>query len=102
MRGRDARLVCSDFKDKHPKGTRMRVGKKLVVVASLLATGVSTAVFFRKDASQTEPRQEATRESPFRDRVERRVAAGAAWAQGLRARRSNQSLPATRVPSATT
>ncbi len=80
----------------------MPVGKKLVVVASLLATGVSTALFFRKDASQTEPRQEATQESPFRDRVERRVAAGAAWAQGLRARRSNQSLPVTRVPSATT
>ena len=80
----------------------MPVGKKLVVVASLLATGVSAAFFFRKDASQTEPRQEATRESPFRDRVERRVAVGAAWAQGLRARRSNQSLPVTRVPGATT
>jgi len=80
----------------------MPVGKKLVVVASLLATGVGTALFFRKDASQTEPRQDAIRESPFRDRVERRVAAGAAWAQGLRARRAKESLQATRVPTATT
>ncbi len=58
----------------------MPVGKKLVVVASVLATGAGAAFFFRKDASPATSWQSALDESPFRERVERRVAVDAAWA----------------------
>ncbi len=59
----------------------MPVGKKLVVVASVLATGAGAALFFRKDASPATSWQNALDDSPFRERVERRVAADAAWAR---------------------
>jgi nucleoid-associated protein YgaU len=59
---------------------RMPVGKKLVVAASVLATGAGAAFFFRKDASTAMSWPSTLDESPFRQRVERRVAADAAWA----------------------
>ena len=60
----------------------MRVGKKLVVVLSVLATGIGAAIFFRKDASQVDTRQ-GTLSNPFGQRVERRILAGAAWARKI-------------------
>ncbi len=59
----------------------MPVGKKLVVVASVLATGAGAALFFRKDASPATSWQSVLDDSPFRERVERRVADDAAWAK---------------------
>jgi nucleoid-associated protein YgaU len=82
----------------------MPVGRKLVVVLSVLATGASTAFFFRKDASRVDP-QEALDEIPFRSRIERRLAADAAWPKGTdgalpgAAPRSKQAM---RVPQAAT
>jgi nucleoid-associated protein YgaU len=81
----------------------MPAGKKLVVAASVIATGVSAALFFRKDASQVTGWQEASAESPFRERVERRVAADAAWAKttaGRHVESAARSAPAFRVPPA--
>jgi nucleoid-associated protein YgaU len=83
----------------------MPVGKKLVVVASVLATGACAAFFFRKDASQVAGWQEAQENSPFRERVERRVAADAAWAktpQGTRVEAALPEPPTFRVPTAET
>lgn len=83
----------------------MPVGKKLVVVMSVLATGIGTAFFFRKDASQTEPWHEAQEQSPFRDRVERRVVADAAWnTRAIDTRQPAHVKPkqALRVPTAAT
>ncbi len=51
----------------------MPVTKKLTVVLSVLLTGTSAAVFFRKDASPDSSRQEALTETSFHQRVERRV-----------------------------
>jgi nucleoid-associated protein YgaU len=59
----------------------MPVGKKLVVAASVLATGAGAALFFRKDASTATSWPSTLDESPFRQRVERRVATDAAWAR---------------------
>jgi hypothetical protein len=61
--------------------TRMPVGKKLVVAASVLATGAGAALFFRKDASTAMSWPSTLDESPFRQHVERRVATDAAWAK---------------------
>ncbi len=83
----------------------MPVGKKLVVVASVLATGAGAAFFFRKDASQVTGWQAAQDNSPFRQRVERRVAADAAWAEstlGTRVESTTSGRPTYRVPTAET
>src|SRR5262245_50435088 len=61
----------------------MPVGKKLAVVLSVMATGASAAFFFRKDASQSGFRHEASDHDPFQKRVERRIAGGAAWTRQL-------------------
>lgn len=68
--------------------------KKLAVVVSVLVTGASTALFFRKDASQFSFRQEASAVDPFRQRIERRVTSDAAWNSSLRsgASRPQQAL----------
>ncbi|MBI3838728.1 MAG: LysM peptidoglycan-binding domain-containing protein [Planctomycetia bacterium] len=82
----------------------MLVGKKLVVVLSMLTAGAGTAFFFRKDASQVN-RQEASDETPFRSRVERRVAADATWSQDSGGPLSGGALrpkQALRVPQAAT
>jgi len=59
----------------------MQIGKKLVVVATVLTTGVAAALFFRKDASPDDSWQVGPVESPFRRRVESRVDADGAWAR---------------------
>ncbi|HEX3727788.1 MAG TPA: hypothetical protein VHV08_16160 [Pirellulales bacterium] len=59
----------------------MSIGKKWMVVASVMATGFGTALFFRKDASQASRRQTGLEESTFRQHVERRVADDAAHAR---------------------
>jgi LysM repeat protein len=73
--------------------------KKLAVVLSVLVTGASTAFFFRKDASQLDFRHEASAEGPFRQRIERRVAADAAWSSnpgnGPRPQQALRVAPAT-------
>ena len=77
-------------------------GKKLVVVMSVLVTGVSTALFFRKDASQEDFRHEASPENPFRQRVERRVVADTTWTRNLQTARpklASRSVDALRVPA---
>ena len=77
-------------------------GKKLVVVMSVLVTGVSTAFFFRKDASQEDFRHEASPENPFRQRVERRVVADTTWTRNLQTARpklASRSIDALRVPA---
>lgn len=74
----------------------MQIGKKLVVVATVLTTGVAAALFFRKDASPENSWQVGPVESPFRRRVESRVEADSAWA------RSTADGAARLVPSATT
>jgi len=77
-------------------------GKKLVVVMSVLVTGVSTAFFFRKDASQEDFRHEASPENPFRQRVERRVVADTTWTRNLQTARpklASRSVDALRVPA---
>ncbi len=82
----------------------MPVGKKLVVVAMVLAVGAFTAFFFRKDASHL-AWQEALENSPFRQRVERRVAADAEWAKrtsSTRIETVTQNEPAFRIPTAET
>jgi hypothetical protein len=82
----------------------MPVGKKLVVVLSVLATGASTAFFFRKDASRVEP-LEALDEIPFRSRIERRLAADAAWPKSTGEPLSDGTLrskQALRVPQTAT
>jgi hypothetical protein len=82
----------------------MPVGKKLVVVLSVLATGASTAFFFRKDASRVDP-QEALDEIPFRSRIERRLAADAAWPKSTGGPLSGgtpRSKQALRVPQTAT
>ena len=82
----------------------MPVGKKLMVVLSVLATGASSAFFFRKDASQVN-RQEASEETPFRQRIERRVATDGAWSQnpsGSLFGGDSRSKQALRVPAAAT
>lgn len=63
-------------------------GKKLVVVLTVLVTGVGTALFFRKDASQVGFWQEASQEDPFRQRIERRLTADSAWTKNLGVQRS--------------
>jgi len=63
-------------------------GKKLAVVLSVLVIGVSTALFFRKEASQVDSRQEASYEDPFRQRIERRLTADSAWTKNLGVQRS--------------
>jgi hypothetical protein len=73
----------------------MQIGKKLVVVATVLTTGVAAALFFRKDASPDNSWQVGPVESPFRRRVESRVEADSAWARGT-------ADGARLVPSATT
>ncbi|MGD9721674.1 MAG: LysM peptidoglycan-binding domain-containing protein [Pirellulales bacterium] len=80
----------------------MPVGKKLVVVASVLATGAGAAFFFRKDASQITTWQEALDNSPFRQRVERRVAEDGAWAANAARRVESVSQPNYRIPTAET
>ncbi|HEV3136982.1 MAG TPA: LysM peptidoglycan-binding domain-containing protein [Pirellulales bacterium] len=77
----------------------MFVGKKLVVVLSVLAGGAGTAFFFRKDASRV-GRQDASDESPFRSRIERRLAADAAWSN--RPGGAQEPKQALRVPQAAT
>src|SRR4029079_7659104 len=77
-------------------------GKKLVVVMSVLVTGVSTALFFRKDASQEDFRHEASPGNPFRQRVERRVVADTTWTRNLQTARpkvASRSVDALRVPA---
>jgi nucleoid-associated protein YgaU len=77
-------------------------GKKSVVVLSVLMTGVSTALFFRKDASQEDYRHEASLENPFRQRVERRVVADTTWTRNLQTARpklASRSSDAQRVPA---
>lgn len=77
-------------------------GKKLVVVMSVLVTGVSTALFFRKDASQEDFRHEASPENPFRQRVERRVVADTTWTRNLQTARpklASRSSDALHVPA---
>src|SRR5689334_1168743 len=59
---------------------RMPVGKKWMVVMSVMATGVIAALFFRKDASQVVVSQPSQVDYLFRERVERRVAADSARA----------------------
>ena len=57
----------------------MPVGKKWMVVVSVMATGVCTALFFRKDASQSASySQHGHGDYLFRERVERRVATDSA------------------------
>jgi nucleoid-associated protein YgaU len=83
----------------------MPVGKKLVVAVSVMAAGAGAALFFRKDASQVTQWHEALEQSPFRQRVERRVAADAARAKtALSAGRqaSPDATAAFRVPTAET
>lgn len=80
----------------------MRAGKKLVVAASVIAIGACAAFFFRKDASQVTSWNEVFGDSPFRERVERRVAADAAWAETAAGRREESVAPALRVPPAET
>lgn len=58
------------------------MGRKLLVVLSVLVTGISSALFFRKDQGQSDPRQ-GTLGNPFGQRVERRILAGAAWARKI-------------------
>jgi hypothetical protein len=69
----------------------MPVGKKWMVVVSVMATGVSTALFFRKDASQSTPSQQSQGDYLFRERVERRVAA-----DSVRANAPALPIPANR------
>jgi nucleoid-associated protein YgaU len=78
----------------------MPVGKKLMVVASVLATGVGTALFFRKDASQTTQTQAGLEEFPFDQRVERRVPGTVKGRPGLLAGSNTRVAPAWRVPVA--
>lgn len=72
----------------------MPVGRKLVVAASVLATGAGAALFFRKDASPATSWQSLLDDSPFRERVERRVANDAAWANSALATRVETVSPA--------
>ena len=79
----------------------MPVGKKLMVVASVLATGVGTALFFRKDASQVPRSHVGLEEFPFDQRVERRAQTGARGpGNGLLAGSNLHVGPAWRVPAA--
>lgn len=77
----------------------MRKGKKLLLFVSLLATGTSIALFFRKDATQNETRHEAAADFAFRERVERRVANDSAWAKAQGTRRVTPPQPIARVPA---
>jgi nucleoid-associated protein YgaU len=78
----------------------MPVGKKLLLVTSVMATGLSAALFFRKDASPLARWQDAQDDSPFRERVERRVAAEATWSRAQA--EPTRPAPAHRVPTITT
>jgi LysM repeat protein len=78
----------------------MSGGKKLVVALSVLVTGVSAALFFRKDASLFDFRQEATPENPFKSRVERRAVADTAWIRNLSRPRHKSPDTAQRVAPA--
>jgi len=80
----------------------MPVGKKFVVVLSVLLTGVSTALFFRKDASQTDTWQEASPENRFHDRVARRVMTEPTDFASSRSKATSRSRQALRVPTAST
>jgi nucleoid-associated protein YgaU len=71
-----------------------------MVVASVLAAGVSAALFFRKDASQVPPRQAGLEDSPFGRQVERRASAGAGRVKGTLAGARVDREPAWRVPTA--
>jgi nucleoid-associated protein YgaU len=71
----------------------MRIGRKLMVVLSVLVTGASTAFFFRRDGRDAWNNQATT--GPFRERVERRVTAGAAWARKINQQQALQSRAAT-------
>lgn len=78
----------------------MPAGKKLVLAVLLLAAGVSTALFFRKDAAQSDEWQEAGWNSDFRERVQRRVASDTEHAQRLAARRRTTAVVQERQPGA--
>ena len=71
----------------------MRIGRKLMVVLSVLVTGVGTAFFFRRDGRDAWAERQTT--GPFRERVERRVTAGAAWARKINQQQALQSHAAT-------
>ncbi len=58
----------------------MPVGKKFMVVASVLATGAGAALFFRKDASRIGLFGVASTEGDFGEHVERRLAPPGTWA----------------------
>jgi hypothetical protein len=55
--------------------------KKLAVAVSVLATGASAALFFRKDASPFWFRQDAA-SNPFFEHIERRAGAEQTWTPG--------------------
>ncbi|MEX2114956.1 MAG: LysM peptidoglycan-binding domain-containing protein, partial [Pirellulales bacterium] len=72
-------------------------------VASVLATGAGAALFFRKDASPATSWQSVLDESPFRERVERRVADDAQWAKsaaGSRVEAVSPDTPGFKLPTA--
>lgn len=83
----------------------MSGGKKLVVVLSVLITGASAALFFRKDASQISAWQEAQNDPAFHERVERRVTSGTDWTKSpprttSRAQQPKQALRVLAAPTA--
>ncbi len=70
----------------------MRVGKKMMVVLSVLATGASSAFFFRKDNQDVDSAADG---GLFGQRVERRVPAGAAWVRKMNAQQALHAPPPT-------
>jgi hypothetical protein len=79
----------------------MTSGKKWMVFAGVVATCAAAAFFFRKDALPTTSWPEGQVESPFRQRVERRVADDAVWAEKIFGRQP-AAAPALRVPAGAT
>ena len=73
----------------------MRIRKKMMVVLSVLATGASSAFYFRRDAHDVDSAADG---GPFGQRVERRVPAGAAWVRKMNAQQA-QRVPAPATAS---
>ncbi len=79
----------------------MTSGKKWMVFAGVLATCALVAFVFRKDAGPATNWPEQQVESPFRQRVERRVSDDAAWAEKTFGTQP-AAAPALRVPAGAT
>jgi nucleoid-associated protein YgaU len=71
----------------------MRLARKLAVALSVLVTGAGAALLFRKDARPGDESRQRALENPFRQRVERRVPVGAAWAHKIGASRAAERVP---------